>query len=71
VISSRAQSPANVERLGRLRHMLAEVLADVLQDGFYGSASIEIDVDNGTILNATRRVERRERFPAVQRAQPR
>jgi len=39
----------------------AEVLAEVLQRGFHGSAAIEVAVQDGTIQHIRRRVERLEK----------
>ena len=65
------QRPVNGERIEALRGILAGVLAELLQDGCYGSGSIEIDVVDGVILTARHRVERVERFAAAGRPEAR
>jgi len=55
------QSPANAKRLAQLQKALAHVLAETLQQGFFGTASVEISVQNGSIQHIRRRVEKVER----------
>ncbi|MGC3972381.1 MAG: hypothetical protein QM775_35075 [Pirellulales bacterium] len=45
----------------RLRALLDELLRQALQRGFYGTAALEITVQDGTIQNIRRRVEQMER----------
>ena len=51
----------NSRKAKHLTTILTEVLAEVLQRDFFGTASIEISIQDGTIQNIRRRVERIER----------
>ncbi len=55
------QSPANERRMAQLKAALGEILAEVLRRGFHGSAGIELSIQDGTIQNIRRRIERIER----------
>jgi hypothetical protein len=55
------QSPGNAKRLAQLQTALAHILAETLKHGFFGTASIEISVQDGSIQHIRRRVERVER----------
>jgi hypothetical protein len=55
------QSPGNAKKLAQLQTTLAQVLVEALKRGFFGTASIEISVQDGTIQHIRRRVERVER----------
>ena len=54
-------SPANAKKVAQLKSALAEVLAEVLRHGFFGTASVELSVQDGTIQHVRRRMERIER----------
>ncbi len=54
-------SPANAKRLAQLHTTLSRVLAETLKRGFFGTASIEIAVQDGSIQHIRRRVEQLER----------
>jgi hypothetical protein len=56
-----ARSPANAKKVAQLNLALAEVLAEALRRGFFGIAAVELTVQDGTIQNIRRRVERIER----------
>lgn len=52
---------ANQEKLVRLHAVWSELLEQVLRRGFYGTAEVQIAVQDGTIQNMRRRTERIER----------
>jgi hypothetical protein len=54
------ETPANQRKLVLLRTALEAILADVLQHGFHGVATVELRVQDGTIQNVRRKVERIE-----------
>jgi len=54
-------TPANREKMAQLRSALAEILAETLRRGFYGTVGVELSVQDGTIQHVRRRVERIER----------
>ena len=54
-------SHANAVKVQQLGAVLGEVLAEVLRKGFYGGASIELVVVDGTIQSVGRQVKRVER----------
>ncbi len=56
-----AKTPGNDKKLDQLRAAVGEILADVLRRGFYGTAGVEVVVQDGTIQSIRRRVERVER----------
>lgn len=56
-----SQSPGNMKKLAQLEAALAEILAHVLRRDFFGTAAIELSVQDGTIQHIRRRVERIER----------
>ena len=53
--------PANERRVARLRAIVAEVLVEVLERGFHGTAAVELTVQDGTIQRICRKVERVEK----------
>ena len=55
------QTPNNEKRVRRLETMLAELLAEVLQRGYYGTAVVEVGVADGAIQHIRRKTERIER----------
>jgi len=56
-----AETPANQNKRAQLMAALAELLAEVLQRGFHGKASVELSIQDGTIQHFSRKVERIER----------
>ena len=54
-------TPANAAKLEQLRARLGERLAEVLQRGFYGSLSLHLEIEDGTIQRITSAVSRKER----------
>lgn len=55
------KTPGNVKKVAQLESALAELLAEALKRGFFGTASVELSVQDGTIQHIRRRVERIER----------
>ena len=55
------KSPGNVKQVAQLQSALAQILAEALKRGFFGTAAVELSVQDGTIQNIRRRVERIEK----------
>jgi hypothetical protein len=51
-------TPTNKTKVEQLETALAEILAESLRRGFYGKAAIELAIQDGTIQNIRRLVER-------------
>jgi len=60
-MTTHARSPANAKRVAQIEAALAELLAQALQRGFFGTAAIELSVQDGTIQHIRRTVDRIER----------
>ncbi|MBN1590941.1 MAG: hypothetical protein JW888_15615 [Pirellulales bacterium] len=58
---TQSTTPTNHHKIVQLRATLAEVLGETLRRGFYGRASVELQVQDGTIQDIRRRIERIER----------
>jgi len=58
---TRGGTPTNEQKVSQLRAALAELLVEILRRGFHGTAGIELRVQDGTIQNIRRRIERIER----------
>ena len=56
-----AKTPANQKKMVQLKLALGNVLTEVLRRGFFGTAGVEITVQDGTIQTIRRTVERLER----------
>jgi hypothetical protein len=56
-----AKSTANATKVAQVQSALAEVLTEALRRGFFGTAAVELSVQDGTIQHIRRRVERIER----------
>jgi hypothetical protein len=56
-----ATTPGNAKKLAQVQTALAEVLAEALRRGFFGTAAVELTVQDGTIQNIRRKVERVEK----------
>jgi hypothetical protein len=56
-----ATTAGNAKKVAQLQAILAEVLAEALRRGFFGTASIELSVQDGTIQHIRRTVERVEK----------
>jgi len=55
------ETPTNLRKMAQLKATLGEILAEVLRRGFHGTACVELVIQDGTIQNIRRRVERIER----------
>ena len=55
------ETPGNERKMAQLRAAVGEMLAEVLRRGFFGTAGVEVVVQDGTIQSIRRRVERVER----------
>jgi len=55
------ETPGNERKMDQLRAAVGEMLAEVLRRGFFGTAGVEVVVQDGTIQSIRRRVERVER----------
>jgi hypothetical protein len=51
----------NAKKVAQLQSALAEMLAEALRRGFFGTAALELSVQDGTIQHIRRRVERIEK----------
>lgn len=51
----------NAKKVAQLEAMMAELLAEALRRGFFGTASVEVSIQDGTIQHIRRTVERIER----------
>ena len=56
-----SRTPANEQKIAHLKAAISEVLGQVLQRGFYGSASVEVVISDGTIQSVRRTIEQVER----------
>jgi hypothetical protein len=57
-MATHTRTPANAQRVEQLESVLAELLAETMQRGFFGTASVELNVQDGTIQYIRRRVDR-------------
>jgi hypothetical protein len=51
----------NAKKVVQLQAILAELLAEALRRGFFGTATVEVSVQDGTIQHIRRMVERIEK----------
>ena len=51
----------NAKKVAQLQQAMAEILAEALRRGFFGTAAVEFSVQDGTIQNIRRKVERVEK----------
>ena len=51
----------NAKKVEQLQSIVAELLAEALRRGFFGTAAVELSVQDGTIQHIRRTVERIER----------
>jgi hypothetical protein len=54
-------TPVNQTRLSQAETAWREMLADALRRGFYGTVTVEVGVQDGTIQHIRRRVEQLEK----------
>jgi len=55
------QSPTNATKVAQLQTAMAEILAEALRRGFFGTVAIELSVQDGTIQHIRRRMDRIEK----------
>jgi hypothetical protein len=51
----------NAARVEQLQKAWAEILAEVLRRGFFGTAEVEVNVQDGSIQSIRRKIERVEK----------
>jgi hypothetical protein len=51
----------NAKKLAQLQAALAEILSEALRRGFFGTAGLEVSVQDGTIQHIRRTIERIEK----------
>ncbi len=56
-----ARTPGNAKKIAQLEAALAEMLAEATRRGFFGTVALELSVQDGTIQNIRRKLERIER----------
>ena len=54
-------NPSNVKKVAQVQAALAEMLAEALRRGFFGTAAVELSIQDGTIQHIRRKVDRIER----------
>ena len=54
-------TPTNQRKVTQLQEAVGELLAQVLKQGFFGSAGVELSIQDGTIQTIRRKMERIER----------
>jgi hypothetical protein len=54
-------SPNNANRVEQLQKAWAEILPQVLRRGFFGSAGVEVNVQDGSIQSIRRKIEQIEK----------
>ncbi len=55
------QLPTNSKKVAQLESALAKVLAEAPRRGFFGTATIELSIQDGTIQHIRRKVDRIEK----------
>ncbi|HEY4759680.1 MAG TPA: hypothetical protein VIH42_03790 [Thermoguttaceae bacterium] len=58
---SNTAAPANTKKVAQLEKALAELLAATLKRGFFGTAAVEVSVQDGTIQHIRRKLEQIEK----------
>ncbi|MEN6458585.1 MAG: hypothetical protein ABFC63_06610 [Thermoguttaceae bacterium] len=60
-MTTHSTTSGNARKVAQLQAIMAEVLTEALRRGFFGTAAIELSVQDGTIQNIRRKVERVEK----------
>ena len=55
------RTPANDRRINSAERVLSEILVETTRRGFYGTAGVELSIQDGAIQTIRRRVERIEK----------
>jgi hypothetical protein len=58
---TREAIPVNTKKTARVEAALAEILAEATRRGFFGTAGVEISVQDGAIQHIRRKVDRMEK----------
>ena len=61
MITHNTITAGNAKKIAQLQAIMTELLAEALRRGFFGSAVVEVSVQDGTIQHIRRTVERIER----------
>jgi hypothetical protein len=56
-----ATTTGNAKKVTQLQSIMTELLAEALRRGFFGTATIELNIQDGTIQLIRRKVERIEK----------
>jgi hypothetical protein len=54
-------TPVNQQKVAQLQEAVWQLLAQVLKEGFFGSAGVELSIQDGTIQTIRRKTEQIER----------
>ncbi len=60
-MTTHGTTPGNAQKVAQLQLIVAEMLAEALKRGFFGTAAVELSVQDGTIQHIRRMVERSEK----------
>jgi hypothetical protein len=60
-IMTTTATTTNAKKVAQLNQVLAEMLAATLKRGFFGTAAVEVSVQDGTIQHIRRKVEQIEK----------
>jgi hypothetical protein len=60
-MTTHAATAGNAKKVAQLQLLMAEVLAESLRRGFFGTAAFELTIQDGTIQHIRRTVERIEK----------
>ena len=61
LIMTNGTTPTNTKKIIQLQAAMAEILAEALRRGFFGTAAVELSIQDGTIQHIRRKVERIEK----------
>jgi hypothetical protein len=61
LMTTHSTTPANAKKVVQLQAVVAEILAEALRRGFFGTAAIELTIQDGTIQHIRRKTERIEK----------
>jgi hypothetical protein len=60
-MTTHSTTAANAKKVDQLQTVVREILVEALRRGFFGTAAIELSVQDGTIQHIRRRVDRIEK----------
>jgi hypothetical protein len=60
-MTTHGSNPGNAQKVAQLQAVIAEILAEGLRRGFFGTAAVELSINDGTIQHIRRTVERIEK----------